>query len=465
MGKKKLDIMAKERQVFIYGQEDENGNVIVPGCIRNGIDEKSSNKIFDEMAEFAKYAFNKSHAACYAVVAYRTAYLKTYYKEEFMAASLNSFLGNLDKIPVYIEECKDLEIEILKPSINDSYTKFTVKDGKIRFGLGSIKNVGTNVIDSIVKERNENGKFKNFTDFCERTANLNVNRKCIESLIKSGCFDEFGKTRNTLVASFEGILDIINGSKRVTMENQFSVFDLMEDSSEEKEKKQYIFNELEEFDNKIYLSMEKEMLGIYFSGHPLEKYKKKIEKNTNINSLEISEINSELEETGKITKYKEDEHIKCAGIISKVKKKITKSNSLMCFLTVDDLFGSYEVIVFESVFNKCGYAIEEEKIVLIEGKLSIREDEPTKIIASNIKEMVSEDESYTKVNINITNFSEEKKEELRNFIKFYSKQPSAEVNCEVTILDEIRKCGKIYFNKEIENKIYKLFGKDNIKIN
>ena len=167
MGKKKLDVMAKEREIFINGQVDEKGNIIVPGCVRNGIDEKSANKIFDEMAEFAKYAFNKSHAACYAVVAYRTAYLKTYYPAEFMAATLNSFLGNLDKIPQYIDECKSLGIEILKPDINKSSTKFTVEDGKIRFGLGSIKNVGMAPVETIIKERNENGEFKSFTDFCE----------------------------------------------------------------------------------------------------------------------------------------------------------------------------------------------------------------------------------------------------------------------------------------------------------
>ena len=465
MGKKKLDIMAKERQIFIYGQEDENGNIIVPGCVRNGIDEKSANKIFDEMAEFAKYAFNKSHAACYAVVAYRTAYLKAYYPEEFMAATLNSFLDNLDKIPIYIEECKNLGIEILKPSINESFSKFVVQDGKIRYGMGSIKNVGTAIIDSISKEREENGKFESFTDFCERVSKLSVNRKCIESLIKAGCFDEFGKTRSTLTASFDDILDVINSSNKDKMENQVSVFDLLESSGEEKESQQYVFHELEEFDNKEFLSMEKEMLGIYLSGHPLENYKNKIEKTTNINSLEISEIDIELQETGKLKKHKEDEYIKTAGIISKVKKKITKNNSMLAFVTIDDLYGSFEVIVFESVFNKCSYAIEEEKIVFVEGRLSIREDEPTKIVASNIKEMVLEDEiCYKEINVNITDFSEEKKQKLRDLIKLYSKMKDAETKISVTINGEVRDCGKIFMDKKIEKKIKELFGESNIKI-
>ena len=252
MGKKKLDVMAKEREVFINGQVDENGNVIVPGCVRNGIDAESANKIFDEMAEFAKYAFNKSHAACYAVVAYRTAYLKAYYPAEFMAATLNSFLGNLDKIPQYIDECKSLGIQILKPDINHSYSKFTVEkkeensknldnneknqnDEKdlnkkaqfaIRFGLGSIKNVGTVPVQKIVEEREKNGQYKGFTDFCERIADEAVNKKCVESLIKAGTFDEFEQTRSTLLASFENIIDSIQSEKKKGLAGQVSMFDM-----------------------------------------------------------------------------------------------------------------------------------------------------------------------------------------------------------------------------------------------
>ena len=227
MGKKKLDVMAKEREIFINGQLDENGNIVVPGCVRNGIDAESANKIFDEMAEFAKYAFNKSHAAAYAVVSYRTAYLKAYYPAEFMAATLNSFLGNLDKIPDYIEECKRLNIQILKPDINKSYTKFTVDNEKIRFGLGSIKNVGTAAVDEIVEERTKNGEFKDFADFCERIKDLSVNKKCVESLTKAGAFDNFEQTRSTLIASYETIIDTISNSDKKSFDGQVSMFDLL----------------------------------------------------------------------------------------------------------------------------------------------------------------------------------------------------------------------------------------------
>ena len=303
MGKKKLDVMAKEREVFIHGQIDENGNVIIPGCVRNGIDEDSANKIFDEMSEFAKYAFNKSHAACYAVVAYRTAYLKAYYPAEFMAATLNSFLGNLDKIPEYIVECKRLNIEILKPSINNSFTKFTVNDNKIRFGLGSVKNVGTSAVETIVQEREKNGEFKSFTDFAERMQGEAVNKKCIESLIKSGAFDELGETRHTLLNSFEGVLDTISGETKKSIEGQVTMFDIA--SQETTEKHKYTLNKAEEYDERELLDMEKEMLGIYISGHPLAKLQEKIKANTNINTLQMISMKEEKDfsKDGKPVKY------------------------------------------------------------------------------------------------------------------------------------------------------------------
>ena len=378
MGKKKLDVMAKEREIFINGQVDENGNVVVPGCVRNGIDEESANKIFDEMAEFAKYAFNKSHAACYAVVAYRTAYLKAYYPAEFMAATLNSYLGNLDKIPQYIDECKELGIQILKPEINKSYEKFTVENGKIRFGLGSIKNVGTKPVGNIVEERKENGEFKSFTDFCERIAEKEVNKKCIESLIKSGAFDEFEQTRSTLLASFEGIIDIIQSEKKKGLSGQVSMFDLgTEEQKEELNEKKYTFEEHKELPEKELLSLEKEMLGIYISGHPLEKLREQIEKQTNINTLDLKELDEQMQTTGDDEslelikqntkpKFQDGQNVKYAGIITSIKKKYTKNNKIMAFVTIEDLYGTAEVIVFENAYLKAGKSLVEENIVLVD---------------------------------------------------------------------------------------------------
>lgn len=343
-------------------------------------------------------------------------------------------------------------------------TKFIVQNNKIRFGLGSIKNVGIAVVEDIVKEKNENGKFKSFTDFCERMSKLTINRKCVESFIKAGAFDEFGKTRATLLASFETILDSINSSSRNKMENQVSMFDLFTENSDGEASIKYNYTELPELDVKEYLSMEKEMLGIYLSGHPLEKFKNKIEQLTNINCLNLLEIDTEMQETGSCREYKDGQNVKIAGIISKVKKKITKNNSLMAFVTVDDLYGSFETIVFESIFNKCGYAIEEEKIVLIEGRLSIKEEESAKIIASNIKEMMNQDDEIKYINVNITSFSEEKKEKLRNVIRQYSKMKNANILIDVTVNGEIRKCGKIYLDMKLLQNFYDYFGKENIVV-
>ena len=454
MGKKKLDVMAKEREIFIYGQEDENGNVIVPGCIRNGIDEKSANKIFDEMAEFAKYAFNKSHAACYAVVAYRTAYLKAYYPAEFMAATLNSFLGNLDKIPQYIDECKKLSIEILPPEINKSYEKFTVDNGKIRFGLGSIKNVGTVPVKNIVDERNKNGEFKSFTDFCERIIDAQVNKKCIESLIKAGTFSEFKENRSTMLASYENIIDIIQARNKRGLQGQVSMFDIGSENEKEKMNEiKYTFNEREEMSEKELLSLEKEMLGIYISGHPLEKYKNALENRTNINTLELRRLdeslkgNVENEKTNEKYKYKDGQNVKYAGIITSIKKKYTKNNKIMAFVTIEDLYGTVEVLVFESAYLKSSNSLIEENIVSVDGRLSIREDEETVIIANEIRNF-TEDESEKKVTFDITNLSEDKKNKLRGAIRFF-KGDRNNMNVQIKIDDEIRNCGQIFYNKEI----------------
>ncbi len=503
MGKKKLDVMAKEREVFIHGQLDEEGKIIVPGCVRNGIDEASANKMFDEMAEFAKYAFNKSHAACYAVIAYRTAYLKAYYPAEFMAATLNSFLGNLDKIPQYIDECKTLGIEILKPEINKSSTKFTTeyedlgtapksslgeleeenKDfgavpkslkAKIRFGLGSIKNVGTVPVGNIVKERRENGPFKSFTDFCERIADEAVNKKCVESLIKAGAFDEFEQTRSTLLASFEGIIDVIQSGRKKGFDGQVSMFDLgSEQEKEEMQEIKYTFEEHEEMSNKELLSIEKEMLGIYISGHPLEKLREQIEAQTTINSINLRAIDEQMSssnienpemimtrQSGKL-KYKDGQNIKYAGIISSIKKKYTKNNKIMAFVTIEDLYGTAEILVFESAYLKAGKSLVEENIVIVEGRLSIREDETTTIIANEIKEFGEQKQKI--LTLDITNASEEQKEKLRGALRYFNGDKN-NINVQIKIDGETKPCGQIYLTDQIQEIFEEILGEEKVSI-
>lgn len=458
MGKKKLDVMAKEREVFIHGQVDENGNIEVPGCVRNGIDEVSANKIFDEMAEFAKYAFNKSHAACYAVVSYRTAYLKAYYPAEFMAATLNSYLGNLDKAPQYIDECKRLGIQILKPDINKSFEKFTVEDGKIRFGLGAIKNVGTIPVENIVKERKEKGEYKSFTDFCERVSELQVNKKCVESLIKAGAFQEFEQTRATLLASFEAIIDTIQSGNKKGFNGQVSMFDIgTKQEKEDMEKQKYKFEEYEEMPEKEMLSMEKEMLGIYISGHPLEKMREQIMHSTNINSLDLSKIAEQAdttnieENTQQIQnakpKFVDGQKVKYAGIITSIKKKYTKNNKIMAFITIEDLYGTAEIIAFENAVINAGKSLIEENIVVVDGRLSIRDDQEPTIIANKIKDLVEEKPNV--ITFDITNYTEEQKEKLRCAIKYFSGDRN-NMNVQVKIGEDIKPCGAIYYNDEVK---------------
>ena len=458
MGKKKLDVMAKEREYFINGQVDENGNVLVPGCVRNGIDKESANKIFDEMAEFAKYAFNKSHAAAYSVVSYRTAYLKTYYPAEFMAATLNSFLGNLDKVPVYIYECKRLNIEILKPDINKSFTKFTVQDNKIRFGLGSIKNVGVSAIETVIAERIKNGEFKSFTDFCERIRSGTVNKKCIECLIKAGCFDSMSQTRATLLASFEKIMDTINNQGRNSLANQVTMFDIVE--PEETVKYQYTV--LKELDERELLSQEKEMLGIYVSGHPLEKLREAISNQTNITSIQIKDLNEE--NSGN---FKDGQTVKYAGTITGIKKKYTKRNTIMAFVTVEDLYGSAELVVFDSVYSRCDSILIDENVILVEGRLSIKEDEDARIIVQNIKEFSENDSANnsngrkTKMIIDITELTSNQKERLKGAIKFFS---GDKVNMRLSIIEKTQEkpCGAIFLTEETLEQFKEIVGEENI---
>ena len=478
MGKKKLDVMAEEREIFIHGLVDEDGNVKIPGCVRNGIDEKSANKIFDEMAEFAKYAFNKSHAACYAVVSYQTAYLKAYYPSEFMAAMLNSYLGNLDKVPVYIDECKSLNIQILKPSINDSDLKFTAIDGNIRFGLGSIKNVGDQPVKNIIEEREKNGNFKSFTDFCERIADAGVNKKCIESLIKSGAFDKFKQNRSTLLASFEGIIDTIQSTKKKGLEGQFSMFDFgtQDDSKNNMDDIKYVFIEKEEFSEKEFLSQEKEMLGIYLSGHPLSKLKDEIEKQTTITTRDIDAIDNKVNmdeenieniemmsqyDMQKASKFKDGQEVKIAGIVTSIKKKFTKTNKIMAFVTLEDLYGQSEIIVFENAYLSAKDSLMEENIVLVKGRLSIRDEEKTSIIANEITNFGVQKRKI--LIINITNLEEPTKKKLRGAIKYFNGEMN-NIAVEVKDGENTLKCGAIYLTEPILEVFQDIVGKENVEL-
>ena len=456
MGKKKLDVMAQERKNFIYGVEDEHGNVVIPGAIRNGVDEASANKIFDEMSEFAKYAFNKSHAACYAVVAYRTAYLKAHYPVEFMAALLNSFLGSANKIPEYINECKRMNIEVKRPDINKSYSKFTVDGDHIIFGLAAIKNVGEGAVDAITSERKRGGPFTDFIDFCKRVAAEDVNKKCIESMIKAGAFDSLGTNRNTLLCSFEKVLDMIASDHRKSLSGQISMFgdDMATDNLYSLEKKP-------ELEAKKLLSFEKDMLGLYVSGHPLEAYRDAIKNYSNISSLDlVSE--SEDEESYQNNKLTDGQYVKLIGIISEVRKKITKSNEVMAFITLEDISGSIPVIAFARVYEGYKNLIFEDNIVKVEGRVNIKEDEIT-IAASKI--MTCEEASFEKKNTLMIEIPQNLPEEKLKFLRAYLKNlgtPSA--NCDVVVKSGERQSKlRLEINEKTENELISFLGQENVK--
>ncbi|MCX7746280.1 MAG: DNA polymerase III subunit alpha [Clostridia bacterium] len=389
MSKKKVSIMEQERQNFVYGIKDEHGNYIVNGAIRNGVDESTANKIFDEMMDFASYAFNKSHAAAYAVIAYQTAWLKFYYPVEFMAASLNSFLGSSDKVSQYVHECKAMGIDVLPPDINESHVKFTVVNGKVRFGLAAVKNVGENAVRCIIFERNERGIFKGFREFCERMDGKDINKRCIESLIKSGAFDSLGIFRSKLMTIYEKLIDGISQTRKRNMEGQLSIFEA-QNSQDTAKTMEEDYPDIKEYPTKMLLAMEKEMLGLYVSGHPLNEFADEMKKQVTVLS---SDLNMDIEENEANTalnglkNIKDGMQVTVGGIVAEKKNKITKSNNQMAFITLEDMYGTMEVIVFPTVLVKYDRLLAEENIVLIHGRISVKEDENPKIICEEVSSL------------------------------------------------------------------------------
>ena len=373
MSKKKGDVMQKERQNFVYGNPEEN----VPGCIANGIDEKTANQIYDEMIDFAKYAFNKSHAAAYAVVAYQTAWLKYYYPVEFMAALMTSVIDNSGKVSEYIYTCRQMGIEILPPDINKGVGNFSVDNGKIRYGLAAIKSIGRPVIEAIIKEREAAGEFKTLKDFIERLSGKEVNKRTIESFIKSGAFDSLGGTRKQFMVIYLQVMDQVNRERKYSMTGQMSLFDMVSD--DQKAEFDIPLPNVGEYEKETKLAFEKEVLGIYLSGHPLEEYEDKWKKNITRTTLEFQLD----EETGR-AKVHDGAKETVGGMITAKTIKYTKNNKVMAFLTLEDLAGSVEVIVFPKDYEKNQQYLEEESKVFIRGRVSEEDEADSKLICETV---------------------------------------------------------------------------------
>ena len=377
MSKKKMDVMEAERKVFIYGEEDEDGSILVEGAVRRGVEANKANRIYDQMIDFAKYAFNKSHAAAYAVIAYQTAWLKYYYPQHFMAALLTSVKGNDTKVAQYISDGRKMSIEVLPPDVNESKEDFTVVGENIRFGLSAIKNVGSNAVKSIIKERG-NKAFESFTDFCERVDMSVLNKRAMESLIKAGAFDSFGVYRSQLMMSFEKIVDGIVTEKKNKIDGQISLFQTNESMSGRQE----YFPDIHEYDNDFKLAQEKEMLGLYISAHPLDDYREVLEEITTYNTGILNSI-EELNELG----VKDEQRTTIGGIIANKKMLITKNNKRMAFVTLEDFYGEIDLVVFPNLFAKCEYLLHADQKIVVKGKVSISEDQPTSILCEDIIEL------------------------------------------------------------------------------
>lgn len=373
MSKKKQSVMEKERKNFVYGNEAEG----VPGCLANGIDEKTANKIFDEMIDFAKYAFNKSHAAAYAVVAYQTAYLKYYYPVEFMAALMTSVQDHVTKVSEYILTCRRMGIAILPPDINEGESGFSVSGEGIRYGLSAIKSVGRPVIDTILKERRSRGRFTSLKDFLTRMSGGEINKRAVENFIKAGALDGLAGTRKQKMFSYIGIMEGISQEKKNSMEGQMSLFDLV--SKEERQSYETAMPNVGEYDKETLLGFEKEVLGVYISGHPLEEYEERWRKNITATTADFL-----LDEDTGETKVKDKELVTVGGMITDKTIKYTRNNQAMAFLTIEDLLGTVEVVVFPRNYEKDQALMKEEAKVFIQGRANVEEEKNGKVICEKI---------------------------------------------------------------------------------
>lgn len=381
MSKKKHTVMEQERKIFIYGLVDENGKILVDGCVRRGVDEKTANSIYDEIESFASYAFNKSHAAAYATVSYKTAWLKCYYPQEYMAALLSSVLDNQNKMAVYIAECQRMGIRVLPPNVNDSNHGFTVSGKNIRYGMLAIKNLGRQFIDKIIQER-INKPYDSFYDFCKRLYGRNMNSRAIESLIKCGAFDGLGANRRQLLAVSKTVLDDLEYESRHNSGGQMSFFDL--GTEEERISAKPQLQPLEEFSREELLHMEKEIAGMYLSGHPMDDY-------TKFATLSKADrIGDILNNDGNL--YFDGKKVTIVCIISKIKTQLTKNNKMMAFATVEDRYGSLEVVVFPNVYEKYGMFLNEDNAVILRGSLNFKENEEPKILCDTVDKARSDDE-------------------------------------------------------------------------
>ncbi len=393
MAKKKHSVMEQERKNFINGIVDENGNITVQGAVRNGVSEAKANEIFDEMIKFAEYAFNKAHAASYAVVSYWTAYLRHYYFVDYMAALISSVADSPAKVAEYVEYCRKLNVHVVNPDINRSEGKFVPNGNNIMFGLNALKNVGEQAVNEIIQERNTNGDYKSFTDFCKRAGRLSANKRVVESLIKCGAFDSLGTRRSQLLAVYEHVLDIVHKANMNKNDLQISIFDMLEEQGDSYDDDIVVeYPDIDECSMDSLLKMEREIAGVYISGHPLDEYTRALEgldttaKFAQVNAAMADEEGSEAVDASDF----DGMSVTMAGVVTAVKQVSTKKKQLMRFVTLEDKFGTIEVIAFPNQVDKYGELLTIDSIIIVEGKTSVKDEEGVKLIAEKVKPLDKE---------------------------------------------------------------------------
>lgn len=453
MSKKKAYVMEQERKNFVYGNAEEG----VPGCESNGIAPQIAEQIYGTMMDFAKYAFNKSHAACYAVVSYQTAYLKYYYPVEFMAALLTSVIDNSTKVSEYIMTCKSMGIEILPPDINEGEAGFSVSGNAIRYALTAIKNIGRPVIDAIVAEREAHGIYVSLKDFMERTSEYDVNKRALEHFIKAGAFDSFGATRKQLMSVYSQILDSIQYGKKSTMQGQMSLFDIVDE--EDKEELEIKMPDVGEYTKELLLSFEKEVLGFYVSGHPMEEYQSLWNKYITAKTSDFY-LN---DETGVIS-LSDGSTATIGGMIMDKKIKYTKNDKIMAFLTVEDLVGSVEVIVFPNNYEKYSYKLVEEGKVFIQGRVAAEDERDGKLICEKITAF---DEIPRKVWLKFANVDEYTKREQELFAAIAESEGKDSI---IIYLEDTKQMKQlppnrnIHADSEVLEMLRVMLGQENVRV-
>ncbi len=454
MSKKKHDVMEHERVNFIYGNPEEG----VVGAKGKGIDEKVANKLFDKMIFFAEYAFNKSHAAAYGLISYQTAWLKAHYPVEYMAALLTSVMHNTSKVTEYIVSMKEMGIDILPPDINEGFYSFSVSGSNIRFGLAAVKNVGRGIVENIVMEREKNGKFTSFTDFIKRMLKYELNKRVVENLIVAGAFDSLGATRKTYMQNFAMVMEEENYTRRHNIEGQINLF---EKTSSKEEANKDRFKYTNEYPNEYRLAYEKEVMGIYLSGHPLDAYVEKIKLLAKVNRHFKRSIDLMLSEDGKYKVY-DGEQVYYVGIVESISIKATRTNKTMAFVNLEDLYGSSELVVFPKILHRYRPLLEEDKVIVVKGKISTKEDQDGKILVDTIYDIddVFCDTYYIAFE-NMTEF-----EKLSSSIEklFAYKKGKDDV---VFFIREGRLSkkysGKVLFDEDLLSTIKRIVGEENVK--